>query len=173
MKDSAPPSGRPARRSEAARPYWLGLVVMALGGVWLHGALNLPRHVTYAVIGPGVFPGVIGAGLLVLGGLLVLAVARGERFAPQEAEDADPDRPPSWTAFGLTLLAAALPVVTIRPLGFPLAAAISFALVTRGFGSARLWLDAAIGLTLGLGSWLLFARLLGLGLPGPLTTFRG
>jgi putative tricarboxylic transport membrane protein len=146
---------------------------MALGVVWLHGALNLPRHVTYAVIGPGVFPGVIGAGLLVLGGLLVLAVARGERFAPQEAEDADPDRPPSWTAFGLTLLAAALPVVTIKPLGFPLAAAISFALVTRGFGSARLWLDAAIGLTLGLGSWLLFARLLGLGLPGPLPAFPG
>jgi putative tricarboxylic transport membrane protein len=146
---------------------------MAMGGVWLHGALNLPRHVTYAVIGPGVFPALIGGGLVVLGALLVLAVARGERFAPQEAEDADPDRPPSWTAFGLTLFAAALPMVTIKPLGFPLAAAISFALVTRGFGSARLWLDAAIGLALGLGSWLLFARLLGLALPGPLPALPG
>lgn len=159
--------GRPAGRPDAGRPYWLGVAVLVMGVVWLHGALTLPRQVTYAVIGPGVFPALIGAGLVLLGGFLLLAVGRGERFEPQDAEDADPDRPPSWAAFGLTVLAATLPVVTVEPLGFPLAAAVSFALVARAFGSVRLGLDALVGLALGLGCWLLFARLLGLGLPGP------
>jgi len=170
---AAAPSGRPAGLPDARRPYWLGLAVAAMGGVWLYDALTLPRQATYAVVGPGVFPALIGAGLVLLGGLLVLAVARGERFEPQDAEDADPDRPPSWTAFALTTLAAALPVVTVKPLGFPLSAAISFALVARAFGSARLWLDGLIGLAIGVGCWLLFARLLGLGLPGPWPGFLG
>ena len=42
--------------------------------------------ITANAIGPGFFPTAIGAGLVVLGLLLLVAVARGERFEPQEAE---------------------------------------------------------------------------------------
>ena len=52
-----------------ARPWWLGVAVIALGLVWLYGALSLPQAATYAVVGPGFFPAVIGAGLVVLGAL--------------------------------------------------------------------------------------------------------
>ena len=155
-------------RSGAARPYWLGLAVITLGAVWLAGALALPQVATYAVIGPGVFVTLVGGGLVVLGALLLVATARGERFHPQDAEDADPDRPTDWPAFGLTTLAAALPIALLRPLGFPLAATLSFALVARAFGSRRLGKDLAVGLALGVACWLLFSRLLGLELPGPL-----
>jgi putative tricarboxylic transport membrane protein len=161
--------GRAApERSGAARPYWLGLVVIALGAVWLGGARTLPQAATYAVIGPGMFVTLVGGGLVVLGVLLLVAVARGERFEPQDAEDADPERPTAWPAFGLTTLAAALPIAVLRPLGFPLAAALTFALVARAFGSRRPAKDLGIGVALGVACWLLFARLLGLELPGPL-----
>lgn len=149
------------------------MAVGALGGVWLHGALSLPQAATYAVIGPGLFVTVVALGLILLGLLLLVAVARGERFEPQDAEDADPDRPPSRRAFWMTAAGGALPIALIRPLGFPLAAALTFALVARAFGSTRLVHDLAVGLALGAGCWLLFSRLLGLALPGFLPVLLG
>jgi putative tricarboxylic transport membrane protein len=150
----------------ARRPYWLGLAVAAWGVVWLHGAWALPQGATYAVVGPGLFPALVGAGLVVLGALLVLAVARGETFDPQGTEDADADRPPSRRAFWLATAAGVLPILVVRALGFPIAAALAFALTARAFGSRRLARDLAGGLALGTACWLLFSRLLGLSLPG-------
>jgi putative tricarboxylic transport membrane protein len=117
-------------------------------------------------VGPGLFPAVIGAGLVVLGALLLLAIARGERFEPQEAEDADATRAPSRAAFWTTLAAGLLPVLVLRPLGLPVAAALTFGLTARAFGSRRLLLDLGVGFLLGVACWLLFSRLLGLPLPG-------
>jgi putative tricarboxylic transport membrane protein len=154
------------RPSSPPRPWWLGGAVIAIGLVWLYGALSLPQAATYAVVGPGFFPAVIGAALVVLGILLLVAVARGERFEPQEAEDADATRPPSRTAFWTTVAAGVVCVLVIRPLGFPIAAALAFALTARAFGSPRMLLDLGVGLLLGIACWLLFSRLLGLSLPG-------
>ena len=142
------------------------MVVIGFGLVWLYGALALPQAATYAVVGPGLFPAVIGSGLIVLGVLLVAAVARGEPFLPQETEDADASRRPSRTALWTTTAAGVLPIFLIRPLGFPIAAAITFALTARAFGSRRLLPDLVVGALLGAACWLLFSRLLGLSLPG-------
>jgi putative tricarboxylic transport membrane protein len=160
--ESRETGGAPAR----SRPWWLGLAVIGWGLVWLHGALSLPQAATYAVVGPGLFPAVIGAGLVLLGILLLVAVGRGERFEPQDAEDADASRAPSRAAFWTTVAAGAVPVLVIRPLGFPVAAAIAFALTARAFGSHRLLLDVGAGLVLGIACWVLFSRFLGLSLPG-------
>ena len=149
-----------------SRPWWLGVAVIAWGLVWLYGALSLPQAATYAVVGPGFFPAVIGAGLVLLGVLLLVAVARGERFEPQDVEDADATRAPSRAAFWTTVAAGVIPVFVIRPLGFPIAAALTFALTALAFGSRRLLLDVGVGLLLGVACWLLFSRLLGLSLPG-------
>lgn len=159
-----PPVSRLGPR--ALRPWWLGLAVGAMGAVWLREARALPQMGGYALLGPGMFVTLVAVGLLLLGGLLLLAVWRGERFESQEAEDTDVSRPASWPAFWMTAAAAALPIVLIRPLGFPLAAAVSFALVARAFGSRRVLVDLGWGVLLGIACWLLFSRLLGLSLPG-------
>lgn len=166
--DAAPAPGSPATGigPARARPWWLGLATIGWGLVWLYGALSLPQAATYAVVGPGFFPAAIGAGLVLLGILLLVAVARGERFEPQDAEDADASRAPSRAAFWTTVAAGAVSVLIIRPLGFPIAAAIAFALTARAFGSRRLILDLGVGLLLGVACWALFSRLLGLSLPG-------
>ena len=165
--ESDPAPGTPSTGVRPpSRPWWLGSAVIALGLVWLYGAWSLPQAATYAVVGPGVFPAGIGAGLAVLGVLLLVAVARGERFEPQEAEDADATRAPSRAAFWTTVAAGVIPVFAIRSLGFPIAAALTFALTARAFGSRRLPLDLGVGLLLGIACWILFSRLLGLSLPG-------
>jgi putative tricarboxylic transport membrane protein len=142
-----------------ARPWWLGLGLIAFGGVWLYGALSLAQTAQYAVIGPGLMVTLVGAGLIALGALLLLQIAGGEEFSPQDTEDAMANAPADRVAFFTATAAAALPIVLTKPLGFPLSAALSFALVARAFGSRRLLLDLVIGAALGTIAFLGFERL--------------
>ena len=158
--------GRPAA---PARPWWLGLCIIAIGCLWLYGAASLPQTAQYAAIGPGLFVTLIGIALIGLGAVLIAQIARGERFSPQEAEDAMADAPADKVAFFTALAAAALPILTMRALGFPVTAAISFLLVARAFGSRRLLLDFALGVLIAAMSYWGFTAL-GVGL-GPAFPF--
>src|SRR3546814_5822115 len=101
----------------------------------------------------------VGGALVVLGLALLAQIARGDSFDPQEAESAEADARPSRKAFVFAAAGAAIPLLTMRPLGFPLTAMLAFALVTHAFGSRRVLLDCAIGLALGAICWLGFSRL--------------
>lgn len=142
-----------------ARPWWLGVAVVLVGAVWLHAASGLALHGGYAVVGPGVVPLIVGAVLVLLGGLLLVQIARGERFEPQEAEDAEAGAPASLPALGLAVAGAGLPLLTIGWLGFPLTAAAMFTLVTLAFGERRVPRSLAIGLVLSSLSWYGFSLL--------------
>ena len=142
-----------------ARPYWLGVGIIAIGGAWLYGAASLPQTAQHAGIGPGLFVTVIGAALVILGGALTLQIVRGEKFSPQDSEDAMAEAPADNAAFLTSVAAAALPLLTIRQVGFPLTATLVFALVARAFGSRRVILDLAIGLILSLIAYFGFVRL--------------
>ncbi|MCD0503211.1 tripartite tricarboxylate transporter TctB family protein [Bordetella petrii] len=148
-------SATPQRR----RPWWLGLLVIALGAVWLQQGYALPKMGGYAGVGPGDFVMLVGLALIVLGLALVAQIARGDTFVPQEAESAEADAPPSRKAFAFAAAGAAIPLLTMKPLGFPLTAMLAFALVTHAFGSRRVLLDCAIGLALGLICWGGFSKL--------------
>ena len=87
------------------RPWWLGLGTTGLGGIWLNGALSLDIVAKYGGIGPGLFVGLVGAGLVLLGITLTIRIGLGERFEPQATEDMTPDAP-----FSLTPAACASPV---------------------------------------------------------------
>jgi putative tricarboxylic transport membrane protein len=160
------------RSLTGARPYWLGLGIAAIGAVWIYGALSLSQTAQYAKIGPGLFLMVIGIVLIALGGLLILQIARGEVFSPQETEDAEADAPTNWPAFAYAAAAAALPIFTMKPLGFPITGALSFTLIARAFGSRRSTLDLGIGIVLAVVSYLLFVQL-GVTLGGPLPLLTG
>ncbi len=157
----------------SARPWWLGVAIVALGLIWLYGAFSLPQTAQYARIGPGLSVTVIGAALVLLGILLLVQIAQGEQFSSQDSEDAAADAPADRRALLMAAAAAALPLLTIRHLGFPLTATLSFALVARAFGSTRPVVDLVIGLTLSLVAYFLFAWL-GVTLGGflPLLTGR-
>jgi putative tricarboxylic transport membrane protein len=147
------------RARAASRPWWLGGAVVALGCVCLYGASGLPQGARYAAIGPGLFVTVAGVGLVVLGLMLLVQIARGEKFEPQDSEDATGAERANVKSLVIALVAAIVPIFTMEPLGLPITSMISFTLVARAFGSRRLMLDVVAGAVLGCAAWLLFTKL--------------
>lgn len=162
----------PVDPASAARPWWLGIAVILMGCVCLYATTTLPATAQYAAIGPGMFVTVAGGGLLLLGILLLIQIARGERFEAQDAENAAGNMPMDKPAFFTALAATIVPALTMEALGLPITAMVSFTLVARAFGSKKTIIDLITGAILGSLCWFLFSRL-GLQLGGflPLAGF--
>ena len=139
-----------------SQPWWLGLAVILLGAVCLYASSSLSLGAQYAGIGPGLFVALVGLGLVGLGVLLMIQMARGTAFDDEErAQDPGMDK----RAFFTVLLASAVPALAMQGLGLPLTAALSFMLVARAFGSPRILLDLIWGLVLGSACWFMFSKL--------------
>jgi putative tricarboxylic transport membrane protein len=173
----------------------LALAVAALGAFVVFEAVTGPDNPGYARVGPGAFPGVVGAGLILVGLALLFRSLRGEwrvvwiehgveAHSAQSRESGNPDTTPSTHAtlgprfrgnartiapplFNVGLVAAALilDVILMAPLGFIVASATLFTLAAAAFGSRRPLIDAALGLAFGSAIYLVFVRALGLHLP--------
>ncbi len=160
----ATPPAAPAKRARAEVALSLG--VLALGVFATVVAFRLPEAGGYARIGPNFIPKLVGGGLILLGLWLLAEVATGgwrDRVPDDPAERGEH----AFHAGGFWWVTAGLvaQMALIRHAGFVLAAAVLFACVARGFGSARPARDAAIGLAIGLAIHLFFVKLLNVGLP--------
>lgn len=112
-------------------------------------------------VGPAAMPYVVSAGLLILA-LAHFVVAMKDGLPRPDTADANALL---WIVGGLIGLIACVALGG----GFSIAVMIVFACTARGFGRRALLVDAAIGFVLGLGIFLVFAKLLTLLLPvGPL-----
>ncbi|MDO5667377.1 MAG: tripartite tricarboxylate transporter TctB family protein [Alcaligenaceae bacterium] len=141
------------------KPWWLGAAVILLGAICLYSARSLSSTAQYAAIGPGLFVNMAGLGLVILGILLTIQIARGETFEAQDTENASGDTPMDRKAFLTATLGCLMPALTISFLGLPLSAMLTFTLIARAFGSKKLLLDLVSGFVLGALSWLLFSYL--------------
>ncbi|WP_193089606.1 tripartite tricarboxylate transporter TctB family protein [Advenella sp. FME57] len=162
-KETPSPAGAtpavPEATAPGARPWWLGIAVILLGCVCLYATTTLPATAQYAAIGPGMFVTIAGGGLLLLGILLLIQIARGERFEAQNAENAAGNLPMDKRAFFTALAATIVPALTMEALGLPITAMLSFTLVARAFGSNKTLIDLITGAILGSVCWFLFSRL--------------
>lgn len=155
----------PARRG-ARVDIILSLAVIALGLAAVGVALALPDAGGYSRIGPNVMPVAVSAGLVVLGAVLLAECFTGgwrNRTPDDPAARGEHAFVPA--AFGWVSAGLFAQMALIHTAGFVLAAAVLFACVARGFGSARWLRDAAIGLVFGLAVYLFFVRFLNVGLP--------
>jgi putative tricarboxylic transport membrane protein len=144
----------------------LSLAVLALGIGVAVGASRLSSAGGYARVGPNAAPAVIAGGLILLGIWLAYeALSCGWRNAiPDDAaergEHAFHAGAFIWISSGLFAQ-----ILLIHTAGFVLAQAVLFACVARGFGSAKVPRDFAIGVILGLGVFLFFVKFLNVNLP--------
>lgn len=143
-------------KSVPAQPWWLGLSIILVGAVCLYASSSLSLSAQYAGIGPGLFVAMVGTGLVALGILLMIQMARGTAFDDEErAADPGMDK----RAFFTVLLASIVPALTMQSLGLPLTASVSFMLVARALKSRNIVLDLVSGFVLGSACWYLFSKL--------------
>jgi putative tricarboxylic transport membrane protein len=144
----------------------MALAVMALGAFVVFDAATGLTGPSYAEVGPGVFPLIVGAALLLAGlGLLAESLRKQWRVAWVERDPSD--RAASSPLRNVLLVAAALVlnVALFGSLGFIPASAVLFACVSTAFGSRRFVLDAIIGIALAAAVYMVFVYGLGLHLP--------
>jgi len=144
----------------------LSLGVLALGAGAGAVTATLPAEGGYAGIGPNFVPGIVSAGMVALGvWLLYEALAGGWRNAPPDEAVARGEHAFHAAAFGWVTAGLFAHMALIGTAGFVIAGMALFAGVARGFGSARLARDLAIGLALSLAVFVFFVKLLNVNLP--------
>jgi putative tricarboxylic transport membrane protein len=151
----------------------LSLSVLVLGIAVAVGTSQLSGAGGYARIGPNVAPAVIAGGLILLGiWLSYETLSGGWRNAVPDDPEARGEHRFQVGAFIWVTIGLFAQILLIHTAGFVLAQAALFACVARGFGSAKLPRDFAIGLLLGLAVFLFFVKFLNVNLPagwlGPL-----
>ena len=145
------------------------LTVISLGGIILTQVSQIGTGAGFIVVGPRIFPTVVGIGFLVLGLLFLLrttVLLDRDLVAEVTTEEATTD----WTTTILALLSLVAYASLLHPLGYTLATALFFPVAGRILGSTRLRRDIIIGLALGLAIYLIFTRVLGVRLPAGLLT---
>jgi putative tricarboxylic transport membrane protein len=144
----------------------LSLAVLVLGIAVAVGTSQLSSAGGYARIGPNVAPAVIAGGLILLGiWLSYEALSGGWRNAVPDDPDARGEHRFYASAFIWVTIGLFAQILLIHRAGFVLAQAVLFTCVARGFGSAKLPRDFAIGLLLGLTVFLFFVKFLNVNLP--------
>jgi putative tricarboxylic transport membrane protein len=137
-------------------------LLVAAGAVALFFvALQIQVRAADVLWGARLFPVAVMTALALTG--ILVAVSE---FLARDGGGAEANEPNDWKALAFVLAGLVLFGLIVEPLGFVIAAAALFVSVSRGFGSERLLLDAAIGVVLGALIYILFARVLGLFLPG-------
>ena len=150
---------------------------VALTGLGLFVLLDARRIVDPAssnTVGPRAFPYAVGVLLLLAAAGLVVSLARGRRGAAEGGEDVDTAAGTDWATVGTLAAAFVALVLLVEPLGWPVAATVLFGGTAWALGARPVWRPLLVGAVLGLLTYLLFVRLLGLYMPaGPLEGVLG
>ena len=139
----------------------LGVLALAIVIYWQ--TQLIPVSPIYAKVGPTVMPTIAAAGLGILSLVLIVSAVRGGWQSEEERAAPNDYLALVWVVAGL-----ALNVLLIGRVGFTLASIVLFVCVTRGFGSRRILLNAAIAAIFALIAYFGFAKTLGINIGGGL-----
>jgi putative tricarboxylic transport membrane protein len=147
-------TGRSLRVGESI----LGGVVLGLGLFIVGQTATMDVSTAHAAIGPRLFPFLVGAGLLIVGAL-VLRQAWFGHIAHERGFELD------WSAFAIVAVGLVVQILLIERLGWIISTTILFAAVAYAFGNRRHLLGAVIGVVMTALVFVIFNYGLGLSLP--------
>lgn len=154
----------------------MGVGTLAIGALFVAGALTIKSDSGYPGVGPNFLPWVVGLGLLLCGMLLVREARSGGFREMDEPSGAARGHWPGFVRVSAGILVNAALITTI---GFILSCALCFVLAVRGFKSAegrlnlspKAWaIDFAIGFVIAAPTYWMFTQLLAINLPGLTST---
>src|SRR4051812_19603749 len=115
--------------TERSAQVLVAAAVLALGAAFAIGTWLLPDSPGYAKVSARLFPGLISAGLLITGALLLReAISGGFRNREEEARD-----PLAWRAFGWVTAGIVAHMALIASIGFILASSLLYTATARAF----------------------------------------
>ncbi|NUP66722.1 MAG: tripartite tricarboxylate transporter TctB family protein [Nonomuraea sp.] len=147
----------------------LAVVVLALGVFVVIGTFDVSAAASQLGLGPRFFPMLVGGAMVVIGVFYVIDVLRGGRGDPEESEDVDADAPTDWRSVmlvsGIFLAFTSL----LNVLGWIIGASLLFFGLSVALGAERKLRAAVVAVVLGVATYVLFVKVLGVPLPaGPL-----
>lgn len=116
-------------------------------------------------VGPAAVPTLIGALLLVVAVFLAVDVLRGGHGELEAGEDIDLSHGSDWRTVLLLAASFLANVLLIERVGWPISGAVLFFGCAFALGSRKYALNAVIAVIMSVGSYFLFARVLGIELP--------
>ncbi|MEV0164940.1 tripartite tricarboxylate transporter TctB family protein [Nonomuraea fuscirosea] len=144
----------------------LAIVVLVLGVLVVVGTLDVSAAASQLGIGPRFFPMLVGGAMVLIGLFYVADVLRGGHGDPEESEDVDTDAPTDWRGVGLVsgifLAFAAL----LNVLGWIIGASLLFFALSLALGAEHKSRAAVVAVVMGVTTYLLFVKGLGVTLPG-------
>lgn len=163
----SPPPERSGRASGRWRPELaLALVVLALGVLVIVGTLDVTAAGSTLGLGPRFFPLLVGGAMILIGIAYVIDVVRGGHGDPEESEDVDAEAPADWRSVLLVSGIFLAFVAILQPLGWIVSASLLFFALAWALGAEHRVRAAIIGVVLGVATYLLFVKGLGVTLPG-------
>lgn len=162
-REPGAPTREPALIDKAQ--YGLAAFLVLAGGYVVYDASTLNEAFSDQPVQPYTLPFVIGGGLVVLGILLAIATARGNRPEAEEGEDIDLTQGTDARTVGLLALVLVGNIVLIEWLGWAITGAFLFAGAATVLGSRNWVRNIAVGIVLSVGSW--YGFYVGLGVPIP------
>jgi putative tricarboxylic transport membrane protein len=146
----------------------LAALLLALGAFVLVETSRIDVPANANSIGPRFFPTVVGCLLVLVGSWLVVDVLRGGHGDMEAAEDIDLARTSDWRTLAVLSAVFLGHVALLNRLGFAIAESLLFFGVGATLGSRRWARDLAVSIVLATAVYLLFGRVLGVGLPAGL-----
>ncbi|MEV6152629.1 tripartite tricarboxylate transporter TctB family protein [Nonomuraea sp. NPDC052129] len=146
----------------------LAVIVLALGVFVVLGTLDVSAAASQLGIGPRFFPMLVGCSMIAIGLFYVADVLRGGSGDPEESEDVDVDAPADWRSVGLVSGIFLAFTAVLNVLGWIIAASLLFFGLSVVLGAEHKLRAAGVGVVLGIATYLLFVKGLGVSLPGGL-----
>ncbi|MFI7703401.1 tripartite tricarboxylate transporter TctB family protein [Nonomuraea sp. NPDC049480] len=144
----------------------LAVVVLALGVLVIAGTLDVSAAASQLGIGPRFFPMLVGGAMVVVGVFYVIDVLRGGHGDPEESEDVDLDAPADWRSVGLVSGIFLAFAVLLNVLGWIIGASLLFFGLSVALGAEHKLRAAVVAVVMGVATYLLFVKGLGVTLPG-------
>jgi putative tricarboxylic transport membrane protein len=134
------------------------------------GTLDVSAAASQLGLGPRFFPMLVGGAMVLIGLFYVADVVRGGRGDPEESEDVDADAPADWLSVGLVSGIFLAFSALLNVLGWIIGASLLFFGLAVALGAEHKLRAAVIAVVVGVATYLLFVKGLGVSLPGgPLT----
>ncbi|MER6574593.1 tripartite tricarboxylate transporter TctB family protein [Nonomuraea sp. NPDC001023] len=147
----------------------LAVVVLGLGVLVMVGTLDVSAAASQLGLGPRFFPMLVGAAMVLIGLFYVIDVLRGGAGDPEESEDVDADAPTDWRSVGLVSGVFLAFAALLDVLGWVIGASLLFFGLSVVLGAEHKARAAVVAVVLGVTTYLLFVKGLGVSLPaGPL-----